>query len=131
MSKVIIRLAPSAVIALCGAAIAVSMLSGCSMSDDTMGRFMVAPGKYVLYPCDALARQAQAMAVRKKELEELTAKAGTGAAGRVIAETTYGSEYIAVRGEINELRRAAAEKNCNPLPGIENPAGPASSSVIH
>jgi outer membrane murein-binding lipoprotein Lpp len=127
MPTVKIRLAPSAA-AIC-AAFALCVLSGCA-SDETTARFLVAPGKYVLYTCDELARQAQALAARQKELEQLMAKAGTDATGRMMGEAAYRSEYIAVRGEITELRKTAAEKSCNPLPGPDNPTGRASDGVI-
>ena len=38
------------------------------------------------------------------------AKAGTDATGRLIGDMAYGSEYLSVRGELNELRRTAADK---------------------
>lgn len=129
MSTGNIRLAPSATVAITGAAFAVCMLSGCT-SDDQMARFLVAPGKYVLYTCDEIARQAQGSAARQKTLEQLMEKAGTDAGGRMIGTVAYRAEYISVRGDINELRNAATEKNCIPLPGADNPTGRASDNVI-
>ena len=128
MSTVNIRLAPSA------AALAVCLLSGCTSqggsSDDQMARFLVAPGRYVLYTCDEMARQAQVSAVREKELERLMIKAGADAGGQAIGVVAYKTEYIALRGDLIELRRASAEKNCNPLPDPGNPSGRVSDSVI-
>ena len=110
-------------------AVAALLLSGCT-SDDQAARFLVAPGKYVLYNCDELARQAQGLAARQKELGQLMAKASTDATGRMIGDAAYRSEYISTRGELTELRKTAAEKNCTPLPGPDNPTGRASDGVI-
>ena len=62
--------------AMFGIALA-AMLTACAMSDDTVSSFLVAPGKYVLYKCDDIARTAKATQARQKELEQLMAKAGT------------------------------------------------------
>jgi|ERR1700688_2402384 len=128
-----IHLRRSAVVAICGA-VAVCVLSACAApggnSDDQMARFLVAPGKYVLYSCDELARQAQASAARKKELEQLMAKASSDAGGRMISNAAYGSEYTMVRGELIELHNAANERNCNAAPGAGNPSGRASDNAI-
>ena len=59
------------------------------------------------------------------------AKASTDPGGRIIADITYGSEYVTTRGEMNDLRAAAAEKNCDAVPGVGNPAARASDSAIH
>ena len=80
------------------------------MSDDTVSSFLVAPGKYVLYNCDDIARTAKATQARQKELEQLMAKAGTDPGAQLIASATYGPDYASARGEMNELRAAAAEQ---------------------
>ena len=41
------------------------------------------------------------------------AKAGTDTGGRIIADATYGAEYATTRGQMNNLRATAAEKNCD------------------
>lgn len=128
MLKVNIRVLRSVVIAICGAALA--MLAGCAMSDDSLSSFLVAPGKYLLFTCDDIARTAKGTQARQKELEQLMAKAGTDAGGRLISDATYGTEYATMRGQMKELRAAAVERKCNFVPGVDNPAGRASDSVI-
>ncbi len=103
------------------------MLAGCAMSDDSLSSFLVAPGNYVLYSCDDIARTAKGVETRQKELEQLMAKAGTGAGAQMIADTTYGTEYATTRGQMRNLRTAAAEKKCGFVPGGDNAAGPASA----
>lgn len=98
------------------AAIAVFALAGCTMSDDQLGRLMVAPDKYALYNCSEIARAAQAAAAREAELQRLMARAGTDAGGRLMSSLAYDSDYLTVRGEINEMRAAAAAKHCDAAP---------------
>ena len=112
------------------AAALAALLSGCAMSDDPMASFLVAPGGYVLFSCDDIARTTAGMQARQKQLEELMAKASTDAGGRIIADATYGTEYATTRGQLRNLQAAAAEKNCN-LPGAGNPAAPASNTKAH
>ena len=119
MSPVKTRLVPFAAIGSI-----VFALAGCTSqggsSDDQMARFLVAPGKYMLYTCDEIARQAKASAARQKELEQLMVKAGADASGQVIGAVAYRAEYLSLRGDINELRNATAEKNCNPGRASDN-----------
>jgi hypothetical protein len=131
MSKVNIRVLRTAIIAMSGAALAAAILAGCTMSDDSLSSFLVAPGKYVLFTCEDIARTAKGIQARQKELEQLMAKAGTDAGGRLISDVTYGTEYATTRGQMKDLRAAAAERKCNFVPGAENPTGPASDGAIH
>jgi hypothetical protein len=130
MPTMTLRLVPSAVRAIIGAALTALALAGCAMSDDSLSSFLVAPGKYVLFTCDDLARTAKTTQSRQKELEQLMAKASTDTGGRLISDATYGPEYATTRGQMKELRAAAAERKCNFVPGNDNPAAPASDSVI-
>jgi hypothetical protein len=100
----------------CGALIA--LLAACAgTQDDSVERFFVAPGKYTLYNCAQLAQAATANEKRQRELEALIARAGPGAAGGLVAATAYKPEYYQKRGEMTEMRRTAAEKNCKFVPG--------------
>jgi hypothetical protein len=103
------------------ALLAAGFLAGCAVqdgsSDDKMGRFLVAPGKFVLYDCAQLAQQAATTGKREKELAALIAKAGPGSDGRLVSSIAYRPEYLEVHGEMNELRNAAAAKNCDLVPG--------------
>ena len=106
-------------------------LAGCTTSggnsDDRAGRFLVAPDKFVLYSCPALAQRAADINIRERELLGLMAKAGTGSGGRLVSTVAYRPEYLELRGEMNELRSAAAAKNCK---FAQAPAGRASDSII-
>ena len=123
------RVRRSAVIAVAGAALAAA-LSGCAMSDDQMGRLLVAPNKYVIYNCDEIARELQITGAREKELQQLMARASTDAGGRLVSSLAYDSDYLTARGEINELRATAAAKHCDPVPGAAGPAARASDRAI-
>jgi hypothetical protein len=123
------RLLRSAVIALSGAALAAVMLAGCAMSDDSLSSFLVAPGNYVLFSCDDIARTAKATQARQKELEQLMAKAGTGTGGQLIGDATYGTDYATTRGQMKNLRAAAADRKCNFVPGEDNPAAPTTAVI--
>ena len=116
------------------AATLAASLAGCASSggsaDDKMGRFLVAPDMFLLYNCPELAEKAMATAARLKELERLMAKAGPGADGRLVSTVAYRPEYLERRGEMNELRNAAAAKNCKFVPGVDNPGGWTSDSVV-
>jgi hypothetical protein len=105
----------SIALSICAALVA-AMLSGCA-SDDTTARFLVAPDKYVLYSCPEIAREMTGKQAREKELKDLMAKASAGAGGRVISGLAYDPEYLAVRGDINDLRASAAERHCPAAPG--------------
>lgn len=98
------------------AALAAGALSGCS-SDDSTARLLVAPDKYVLYTCPEIAREMTGKLAREKELKDLMVKASADAGGRVISGLAYDPEYLAVRGEINDLRASAAERHCAEKPG--------------
>lgn len=91
-------------------------LAGCtaqnSTPDDKIGGILVAPGKYEFYNCAQLAVVAKPLAAREKELRGLMVRAGAGAGGNLISSIAYQPDYYQVHGELNEVRRAAAAKNC-------------------
>ena len=116
---------------LTAAAFAAAMLAGCAMSDDSLSSFLVAPGKYVLYNCDDIAREAKTIETRLNELEQLRAKAGSEGAGALIGNATYGTDIATARGRLRDLRAAAAEKNCGFVPGAANPTERPSGRAIH
>jgi hypothetical protein len=93
-------------------ALAALGLCGCA-SDETAGRFLVQPDRYILYNCDALATAAQGNAARQRELEALMTKAGVDTGGRLVSSMTYRPEYLQLRGQMDQLSKTAAEKNCN------------------
>lgn len=87
-------------------------LSGCTASYDSAGRFLVPPDRYVLYNCRELAEATRANGLRQVELERLMTKAGADSSGQFVGNLAYGPEYAQLRGQMNELRRTATEKNC-------------------
>lgn len=95
------------------------LLAACGTTDpgeDRLGKFLVAPGKYRLYDCEQLARSAAGYIARERELAQAQAKAEAGPGGGVVSVLAYSSEYGLVRGNIDELRREAMEKKCDPMP---------------
>jgi hypothetical protein len=113
---------------------AVALLSGCAgstgNSDDALGSFLVAPGKYTLFACEDLAIEAKGNLKRRRELEGLMAKADTGAGGEFVNAIAYRSEYAERRGDLNELRKAAVARNCKDIPELRDDTGRTSDSAV-
>ena len=96
-----------------------ALMAGCATQDGLEERtnsFLVTPGKYVLYSCPQLAVQSGTLMTRKRELDALIAKAGSGSGGAIAATLAYQTEYSQVRGELAELAKENAAKNCPPPP---------------
>jgi hypothetical protein len=49
------------------------------------------------------------------------AKAGSDSSGQFVSNLSYRPEYTQLRGQMNELRRSAAEKNCKFNPAVLDP----------
>ena len=92
--------------------LAAMALCGCT-SDEAAGRFFVPSNKYMLYTCEELAKAAQGNADELRELEALMTKAAVDAGGRFVGNMAYGAEILQLRGRRDQLRKTAAEKNCN------------------
>jgi len=118
------RLRPIRVVALLGTLSAAFALSGCA-SEDAASRFLAEPDRYVLYSCPEIATASQANLNRQRELEALTAKADTGDGGQIASGMAYGPEYNQLRGEMVQLRKVAADKNCKAGSGAPAPAASA------
>lgn len=86
---------------------------------------MVAPDKFVLYNCPQLEQRAIGVAARKKQLEQLMAKAGATPDGRIVSVLAYQEEYTETIADLDELRRAAAARECKPIPVLARTAAPA------
>jgi len=84
-----------------------------SADDAALSRMLVAPGKYMLYNCQALMVEAKANLTRMHELEALMAKSGSEFANAV----AYRPEYLQLSGELTDIRREAADKKCKAAPG--------------
>jgi hypothetical protein len=119
---------------LAAAALLAAALAGCTApgasSDESIGLFMVAPDKFILYGCNELSLRAKAIVDREKELERLMAKAGDGADGRFVSNLSYRPEYLQLRGEMVQLRAAVVDKNCKFVPGVDTLGGRASEGAI-
>ena len=102
--------------------VALMSLCGCT-SEETAGRFLVAPGQYVLYSCPELANTARATETRQHELAALMRKAEVDAGGRFVSAQAYQPEYNLLRGRMDQLRKTAAEKNCNLSGGVSGASG--------
>ena len=111
------------------AVLAGAALSGCA-SEDAAGRFLVTPDKFVLYNCAQLSDAAQANFARQQELERLMAKAGSGSTAVVVSDLAYRPEYVQLRGEMTELRKAVVQKNCKPIINNSSPTGRSSDQAI-
>jgi hypothetical protein len=114
---------------LMAALAAAGALSGCA-SEDTAGRFLVTPDKFVLYNCVQLSDAAQANFARQQQLEKLIAKAGNGSTAVIVSDLAYRPEYVQLRGEMNELRKASAAKKCKPIVNNTGPMGQTSDQAI-
>jgi hypothetical protein len=111
------------------AALAALALTGCA-SDEAASRFLVEPDKYLLYSCPELATTAQANATRQRELENLIAKAGAGTGGQLASNMAYRPEYLQLRGEMDQIRKTAADKNCKFTPGTGGVGERSSDQVV-
>ena len=103
-------------------------LAGCATQgagpEDRLGSFLVTPGKYSLYSCPQLAVRSAQLKTRQQELDALIAKAGSGSGGAIAATLAYRTEYAQVRGELAELAKETAAKNCPPPKPAVAPSPP-------
>ncbi|CAN0447669.1 unnamed protein product [Phaeothamnion confervicola] len=100
-------------------------LAGCATKggsdDERVGSFFVAPGKYRFYTCAHLTQTTMTLKKRERELESLIARAGEGAGGGMVSAIAYRPELLQVRGNLAEVRREEASKNCPPAAAVEAP----------
>jgi len=104
--------------ARCGPRMAVAAmlmvgLAGCgSISDRTAAAAFTSPGKYGVYSCEDVERAIAAARVRQVELEQLMTRASQGAGGEFVNTIAYRGEYAQGRGDLIELAKAKADKQC-------------------
>ena len=113
---------------LCGLLAALLSLASCA-SEDAASSFLVAPGKYVLYQCDDIARATKTALARQQELERLMARASATTTGQLIGDAAYGAELASIRGQLRDLRATARDKNCPPMPAEAPDAPPATPTI--
>ena len=70
-------------------------------------------------------------AVQKEgqRLEGLMARASKDAGGKIIGTIAYEPDYLTNRGELRELQKSAAAKNCTNV-AVASPGGRASNSAV-
>ena len=94
-------------------AILMAGLGGCgSISDRTAAAAFTSPGKYGVYTCEDVERTIAALRARQVELEQLMARASQGAGGEFVSTIAYRGEYAQGRGDLVELAKARADKQC-------------------
>lgn len=99
-------------------------LAGCSTQspgESKLSFLVVPPGKYLNYTCQNIEGRAGGVVARRTQLDQLMAKAGTTLDGRLVGVLAYQAEYSELGGDLIELRRAAAEKNCKPIAALRAP----------
>jgi hypothetical protein len=89
-------------------------LSTCGTSG--VSSLLVTPGKYDTYTCPQIADVMGATEGAGRQLEALMAQANKGDGGPFVSKIAYESDYLANRGELHELQKSAAAKNCNNQP---------------
>jgi hypothetical protein len=92
------------------------VLASCAGGLDHPENAFVAPGKYILYDCPQLATAESRFVTRDQELGRLMARAKEGPAGGLVSATVYEADYYSNLGELNDVRREQAEKNCKANP---------------
>ena len=65
-----------------------------------------------MYTCADVESGIAGLLVRQRELEQLMARASQGAGGEFINTIAYRGEYAQARGELVELAKAKADKQC-------------------
>lgn len=101
-------------------------LCGCA-SDEVASRILVEPERFLLYNCPEIATATQANMTRQRELEALMVKAGPSTGGQIASNLAYRPEYNQLRGEMVQLRKAAADKNCRSAAGAVAPGAAVSA----
>ena len=99
---------------LAGAALLLALgLAGCgTLSDDTAGRAMMAPGRYDVFACPNIEKAIEVARTRRTELEQLMARSSQSPGGELVNALAYRTEYVQKGGELQELARAANDKKC-------------------
>lgn len=88
-------------------------LAGCSTNADQFGSAFVDPARYTLYDCQQLAAEYATVVERETELRGLMDRARQGAAGSLVAEAAYGTDYLTYHGRRQAIEEAARRDNCN------------------
>ena len=96
-----------------GAALLAAGLAGCgSISERTAAAAFTSPGKYNMYTCQDVETSMVKLRTRQEELEQLMARASQSVGGELVNTIAYRGEYAQARGELLELGRVKADKQC-------------------
>jgi hypothetical protein len=88
-------------------------LAGCgAISERTAASAFTSPGKYNVYTCQDIENAMAALRIRQVELEQLMARASQGAGGEFVNTIAYRGEYAQGRGDLTEMTKAKADKQC-------------------
>jgi hypothetical protein len=89
-------------------------LGGCAgIGDSAVAVAFADPSKYDLYDCAQLQAERKALAAQTKQLNDLIAKAQTGAGGAVVAEVAYRNSHITVRANAKLADEAWIRNSCD------------------
>jgi hypothetical protein len=101
---------------LTGASLGIACLAGlagcASVGERSAASAFTSPGKYNVYTCQDIENSIAAVRFRQLELEQLMARASQGAGGEFVNTIAYRGEYAQGRGDLTELDKAKAEKQC-------------------
>lgn len=108
-----------------GIGLAAGLAGACTTTADDVGsKLLVAPGGFDLYNCQQLTNTIAGLKSRKKQLQDLMAKAETGPGGKLMSAMGYKPDYMSTVGQLRSAEATAREKQCAAPPA---PAAPASA----
>jgi len=99
----------------CVGLILVGTVAACSTTLEDAGNLYLAPGKFDFLKCPDLAKRSMQASAREKELTSLMDRANQDPAGPIVNALVYSTDLNSVRAELAQLRKTAAEKNCDNL----------------
>src|SRR5262249_50299050 len=97
----------------CAGLILVSTVAACSTTLEDAGNLYLAPGKFDFLKCPDLAKRSMQASAREKELTSRMDRANQDPAGPIVNALVYSTDLNSVRAELAQLRKTAAEKNCD------------------
>jgi hypothetical protein len=101
-----------------------ALLGGCASSVNIVGDPFVAPRKFQYLRCQDINKRLVGTQNREQELRTLMDRSAAGTGGSTVNLFVYEPEYRTVSSELQQLKEAAAEKNCKPEPVKPEPAKP-------
>lgn len=83
------------------------------MTDQSAATAFTAPGKFNIYACQDMDVRAKELHRRQAELEQLMGRTEQSAGGAFVNAIAYRTEYLQIRGELEEMSKAANDKQCS------------------